>query len=132
MKKNDKPFIDRFVKEHEYLAFDKTLKTAEPKLTFKIHESVFEYLSPDGNLSSANFKPNTNEYKILTFLMDRRNPVETAELIGQLNDPRKEAEGSDDKQRVRDKIKAITKKLGKGLIKKTKDGYVIDCKVVSV
>lgn len=133
MRKIDKAFVDsEFIKEHEYLAFDKTLKGADPKLTFKVRESIFEYLSSDGKLSSALFKPTTSEYNILTFLIKHRSPVDTSELIGQLNDPRKEADGADDKQRVRDKIKAITKKLGKGLIEKTKDGYVIDCKIDSV
>lgn len=134
MGKIDKTFADsEFIKDHDRLNFDNILtKETEAKLTFKVNDSVFEYLSPEGNISSALFKPTTSEYKILTFLMNHRNSVETSDLTEQLNDPRKEAEGADDKQRARDKIKAITKKLGKGLIKKTKDGYIIDCKIVRI
>ena len=121
-----------YLKRHDYLDFNKVIK-GEPKLTIKTRESIFEYLSSDGNRGSDEFKPKTSEYRILAYLVDNlHNPVDTSRLIDQLNDPRKDAEGSDNKQRVRDKIKAITRKLGKGLIKRTTNGYVIDCKVIRI
>ncbi|KXK09232.1 MAG: hypothetical protein UZ21_OP11001000290 [Microgenomates bacterium OLB22] len=121
-----------YIKRHEYLDLNKIVK-GEPKLTIKTGQFYFEYLSPEGKLGSGHFKPNTSEYKVLMFLEDNhKKPVDTTELIKLLNDPREEAEGADEKQRARDKIKPITGKLGKGLIKNTKNGYVIDCEIVRV
>lgn len=116
-----------YLKRHEYLTFDKSIT---PKLTIIVRESIFEYASTDGNTSSVQFKPTTSEYKILISLVGSRDPINTSQLTNFLNEPRKDAEDADPKQRVRDKIKSINKKLGKDLIKRKADGYVIDCEIV--
>lgn len=122
-----------YLKRHEHLDFNKVLKRGEPKLTIKTGEYVFEYVSSEGKLGSGQFNPTTSEYKILVYLIENhKNPVDTSSLIDRLNKPRRDAEGADQKQRVRDKIKAISDKLGQGLIKNTKQGYVIDCEIVRV
>lgn len=124
--------MDDYLKRHEYLSFDKTLKTTAPKLTIK-KEHTFEYLSPDGKTCSCQFNPSTSEYKILQYLIDNYpTPAETTKLILLLNKPRRDADSADPKQRVRDKIKAITKKLGNGVITKSIDGYAISCEIAKV
>ena len=121
-----------YIKRHDYLDFNKVIKS-DSKLTIRTGNNIFEYLSPEGKLSSYQFNPSTSEYKILVHLIENhKNPVDTSSLIDRLNKPRRDAEGADEKQRVRDKIKAISDKLGKGLIKNTKKGYVIDCEIVRV
>lgn len=126
-----------FLEKNEYLVFDKILatkaaKSVNPRLVIYESESIFEFTSSKSMTRRTEYlHTNTSEYKILMYLVENhRIPIEMSKLIDQLKAARTNANYSDKKQRVLDKITAIREKLGHELIKTTPKGYKIDCKIV--
>ena len=125
--------LPSFLEGKEYLAIDNTFPstTTKPKLVIKKDGAGLEFISSNGTKKMGLFRTETNEYKILMYLItNHRIPFQTGKLSDQLNVSRRNADDADKKQRVLDKITAIRKKLGEELIKTTPKGYVIDCEII--
>ena len=109
---------------------DKTINPV-PRLTFYKKTGRVEYVSEDQKLHNGTFTKNTSEEKILLYLANNSgNPFETNKLCSLLKTPKQGADSPDPKRRVNDKISAIRKKLSKGAVKTTPNGYMIECVVI--
>lgn len=128
-------FCERYTKKVESLVTKGEWRGEKRKarLIFSNGDGTVTYTLPDGKETKAEFRKDTSEYRILIHLARNKGvPQSTSELIeaNLLKEARKNVDYDDQKQRVIDKIKPIREKLGKDLVKKKPDGYVIDCDVV--
>ncbi len=122
----------KFIKETGVQAkkFNEASSNNFPKLTINLRTGEFRFTSKEGKETTAQFRRDTTEYNLITHLAaNPKTPYLSGELVACLKTLRQHADSSSPKDRVKDAIKAIKRKLGSESITTTPSGYMLDCEV---